>query len=84
MHLGYHIFLLLHVKRYSNILITNMKTLLYILYSLKMINTTTRKKNLLVLCNKIKYGTISFIIHDLLAKNFYNKIMFDIKINKYL
>lgn len=49
-----------------------------------MINTTTRKKNLLVLCNKIKYGTISFIIHDLLAKNFYNKIMFDIKINKYL
>lgn len=49
-----------------------------------MINTTTRKKNLLVLCNKIKYGTISFIIHDPLAKNFYNKIMFDIKINKYL
>lgn len=27
-----------------------------------MKNTTTRKKNLLVLCNKIKYGTISFII----------------------
>lgn len=58
-------FLLLQVKRYSNILITNMKILLNILYSLKMINTTTRKKNLLVLCNKIKYGTISFIIHDL-------------------
>lgn len=48
-----------------------------------MINTIIRKKNFLVFCNKIKYGIILFIIYDLLFKNFYNKIMFDIKINKY-
>lgn len=85
MYLGYYIFLLLYVKRYLNIFIINMKILLYIqiLYLLKMINTIIRKKNFLVFCNKIKYGIILFIIYDLLVNNFYNKIMFYIKINKY-
>lgn len=79
MYLGYYIIYYCNF----NIFIINMKILLYILYLLKMINTIIRKKNFLVFCNKIKYGIILFIIYDLLFKNFYNKIMFDIKINKY-